>query len=326
MFRVDAELVSRAAKDDDWKKYCTIATCAQWSYWAYYPSIAANSFFIVLFGLSTLLFIFQGMKFSRKWMGFGIAMVCGGVLEIIGYIGRIMANKDVFSENPFLMQIVCLTIGPAFMAAGIYLCLSRIVITFGPENSRIKPSSYPRIFIPCDVVSLLLQAIGGGIASVATHTQKSPKTGNNIMIAGLASQVFTLLVFILCAADFAFRTMRNRRQLGAEAFNASHPLRSHRKLEWFLIALGFATLCIFTRSVYRVAELSEGWTGHLIKNQKYFIAFEGALVGAAVVALNAFHPGFCFREEAEGVRKGWWVFRWSKRVASEQSSGGEREK
>ncbi len=59
-------------------------------------------------------------------------------------------------QNGFLIQIVCLTIAPAFMAAGLYLTLSRIVMTFGPENSRIAPLSYPRIFIPYDVVSLLL--------------------------------------------------------------------------------------------------------------------------------------------------------------------------
>lgn len=43
------------------------------------------------------------------------------------------------------MQICCLTIGPAFMAGGIYLCLRRIVYAFGPENSRLKPEWYTRI-------------------------------------------------------------------------------------------------------------------------------------------------------------------------------------
>ena len=90
------------------------------------------------------------------------------------------------------MQIVCLTIAPAFLAAGIYLCLSRIVITFGPENSRIKPLSYPRIFIPCDFLSLMLQAAGGGIASAASHQDKNPVVGDNIMVAGLSVQVITM--------------------------------------------------------------------------------------------------------------------------------------
>jgi len=56
-----------------------------------------------------------------------------------------MSWKDQWSQNGFLLQIVCLTIAPAFLAAGIYLCLRRIVYAFGPENSRISPEAYTRI-------------------------------------------------------------------------------------------------------------------------------------------------------------------------------------
>lgn len=195
------------------------------------------------------------------------------------------------------MQIVCLTIAPAFMAAGIYLTLSRIVSTFGYQNSRIAPLSYPRIFIPCDFVSLLLQAIGGGMASSASHQDKSPETGDHIMVAGLTFQVATLFVFMLLSADFALRTVRRWRSMGEAALDPTHSkLRSSRSFQAFLAALALATLCIFIRSVYRVAELSQGWNGALIKNQSLFIGLEGVMVIVAALALNAFHPGFCFRE------------------------------
>jgi len=244
------------------------------------------------------------------------------LLEVLGYAGRIMSHYNVFKEPGFLMQIVCLTIAPAFMAAGIYLCLSRIVTTFGAENSRIKPLSYPRIFIPCDLVSLLLQAIGGGMASVASHTDKDPTPGNNIMIAGLSFQVATLFIFILLSTDFAIKTVRRVKKLGHTA--ALDPRHARLRESWafkgFLTALAFATLCIFTRSVYRVAELSEGWGGHLIKTQKYFIGLEGAIVGLAVLALNAFHPGLCFREGSEEREK--FGFGGRKGVVKEQKTGG----
>ena len=195
------------------------------------------------------------------------------------------------------MQIICLTIAPAFLAAGIYLTLSRIVIVFGPENSRIKPLSYPRIFIPCDVASLLLQAAGGGIASAASHSNKSPTTGDHIMVAGLAIQVATLFIFIILCADFALRTLKRMNQMGDAATDPAHAkLRASWTFRGFLCALSLATLCIFIRSIYRVAELSEGWEGALIKNQKLFIGLEGVMVIVAVLSLNAFHPGLCFRE------------------------------
>lgn len=200
-----------------------------------------------------------------------------------------------------MIQIVCLTIAPAFMAAGIYLCLSRIVLTFGPSNSRLAPHLYPRIFIPCDVASLLLQAAGGGLASAATHSDKSPDAGDNIMIAGLAFQVFTLLVFMVLSLDFIVTTLKRHRALGTDALDPTHAkLRASPLFKGFMLALVLSTVCIFVRSVYRVAELSEGWTGALIGNQKLFIGFEGAIVSLAMLVLNAFHPGLCFREGYQG--------------------------
>ena len=346
---------------------CTLDTCPlNLSFWDYRPSIPANALFLALFALSTILFLVQG-AWSRRFLGFTVAMLSGCILEVLGYAGRLWAysqpfvevrtttnsffpsfgydlgGKDVtifgtapqsnitsiktnqpflFVQNAFLIQIICLTIGPAFLAAGIYFCLSRIVLTFGAENSRIKPLSYPRIFIPCDFFSLVLQATGGGMASAATHSNRSPTAGNNIMIAGLAFQVATLFVFILLSLDFAWRTWTRMRSLGAtEALDQKHAaLRRSFKFQAFLVALSFATLCIFTRSVYRVAELSQGWQGHLIKTQKYFIGLEGAIVSAGVLALNFFHPGFCF-QEGYTEERGAFGFGRKKKVEKVEQSG-----
>ena len=184
----------------NYRNQCTLDTCPlSDSYFAYRPSLAANALFLALFAFSLICFILQ-VLLSRRFIGFTIALVSGCVLEVVGYAGRLMSWKnpfdqvaspsfalvnhtDVRPQNGFLIQIVCLTIAPAFMAAGLYLTLSRIVRTFGPENSRIAPLSYPRIFIPCDIVSLLLQAIGGGMASVASHQDKSPDNGDHIMVS-----------------------------------------------------------------------------------------------------------------------------------------------
>ena len=51
--------------------------------------------------------------------------------------------------------------------------------------------------------------------------------------------------------------------------------------------------------MYRVVELGEGWTGQLIRDQNTFIGLESTLVIVAVLSLNAFHPGYCFREGYE---------------------------
>lgn len=281
---------------------CTLEICPiDSSYYAYRVSLAANATFCALFALSLIGYLavsaFTWKRSFRSDHMFTFAMSAGTFLEILGYVGRLMSWDNQWSEDGFLMQIVCLTIAPAFMAGGIYLCLRRIVMAFGSENSRLKPKLYTRIFIPCDVLSLLLQAAGGGYASARYNAKLDATVGNNIMIAGLAFQVATLFTFMLFSLDFAIRTWRRNRSMGSSSLDQSPhmvELRSSLRFRAFLVALALATILIFWRSVFRVAELAEGWSGDLIKRQDLFIAFEGVMVVVAVLALNVAHPAFCF--------------------------------
>ena len=114
------------------------------SFYMYRIDLAPNAAFTALFSLSLLGFI-GVYAATRRGLGFFIAMALGLACEIIGYVSRILAYKNQWSENAFLAQICTLTIGPAFLAAGVYLCLRRIVYVFGPENSRLRPEFYTRI-------------------------------------------------------------------------------------------------------------------------------------------------------------------------------------
>ncbi|TVY44651.1 Sphingoid long-chain base transporter [Lachnellula subtilissima] len=296
------ELVARRTKDQF--AACTLDTCPiSSSYYFYRVSLAANATFLALFAVSFIGFVVT-FAVTRRALAFTVAMLIGVILEVIGYVGRIESNKNQWQENGFLMQIVCLTIAPAFLAGGIYLCLRRIVYAFGPENSRISPEAYTRIFIPCDLVSLLLQAAGGGLASAESHSNESPDTGDNIMVAGLAFQVLTLLIFMVLCVDFAIRTRRRYKSMGEDAFDQNPlyvSLRGSWRFKGFIAALTLATICIFWRSVYRVAELGEGWTGNLIRHQWLFVGFEGVMVIVACFALNIFNPAFSFKEAMNGL-------------------------
>ncbi|KAI1771697.1 RTA1-domain-containing protein [Hypoxylon cercidicola] len=277
-------------------RYCNNDICAfERSFYPYRIDLAPNAAFAALFGLSLLGFV-GVYAYTRRGAMFLLAMALGLVSEILGYAGRIMSWQNQWTENGFLMQICCLTIGPAFLAAGIYLCIRRIVFAFGPENSRIPPKFYTRIFIPCDIVSLILQAAGGGLAASAFHSGELTTTGDNIMIAGLAFQVFTLLAFMILCGDFLANTLRRHRALGAAAWDqdpAVVAIRGSWMFRGFLAALALSTVCVFWRSVFRVAELSHGWTSDLMGRQDLFVGFEGVMITVAVWALNLFHPSLC---------------------------------
>ncbi|KAL8772412.1 MAG: hypothetical protein Q9209_002363 [Squamulea sp. 1 TL-2023] len=53
---------------------------------------------------------------------------------------------------------------------------------------------------------------------------------------------------------------------------------------------------ILIRCIYRIDELSEGYTGPLIRNEGLFIGLEGVMVLVAVYTLIIAHPGPVFAD------------------------------
>lgn len=146
------------------------------------------------------------------------------------------------------------------------------------------------------------------------------------MVAGLAFQVFTLLIFMILCVDFAIRTRRRYKSMGQDAFDQNPifvTLRGSLRFKGFIGALTLATICIFWRSVYRVAELGEGWTGNLIKRQWLFVGFEGVMVIVACFALNIFHPAFSFKEAMTGLGGLGSKKRMAKQQRQQQTTTGE---
>jgi hypothetical protein len=250
--------------------HCDLAHCdVRDSIMYYRPSLAANSAFLALFALSGLAHIAQGTITRKPY--FLSAMALGCTAEVIGYIGRLMSWNNPFSLNGFLIGICCITLAPAFFAAAIYFTLGDVVRHVSVDASRIKPQTYAMIFIPCDVVSLILQGTGGGLASSASQRNQNVTIPTHVMVAGLAFQVATMAAFIALCLDYAFRVWKTQKRSGITIA----PHISKQRLTIFASFFSLAILTIFIRTVYRVIELAGGWTSKLYRTQTDFIVLEG---------------------------------------------------
>lgn len=192
-------------------------------------------------------------------------------------------------DNPH-SYLVTLTIGPAFLAAALYLCLSRIVIIYGQQISRFSPRTYAITFMTNDFVSLVLQGAGGGLAATAINKYQSD-TGQAIMVAGVVFQVVSLLIFMGMWSDFILRLRRTSENDRDVRFA---DLRDTKKFTWFQYALGAAVALIFVRSVYRIAELQQGFNGPIANDEVSFMILEGPMIFLAVLAMTVLHPGIAF--------------------------------
>ena len=131
--------------------------------------------------------------------------------------------------------------------------------------------------------------MGGTISSTSLHRDQI-QTGINVIIAGLATQVTSLLMFICLGVEFALRIQIGSHDLAKEsreltetrvwkAFLFGKSMLALRKqvahdfpiLTYQLSGLSLATLCTFTRSCFRIAELSQGFSGPLANNEITFM-------------------------------------------------------
>ena len=297
---------------------CTACTCPlklegyQLGIMSYFPSLPGNALFAAIFGLCLVPQIYLGIR--HKTWGFLVCMFGGLLLELIGYIARILMRDDMFTDSYFIMQVfpflsffflvvldsnlqlrfrylVCLTLAPAFFSAAIYLSLSRLVIIYAPEKARFRPQVYTYIFIACDLVALILQAAGGALASISEFGSPALTAGVNTMIAGLAWQVAGLLLFAALSFEFWMR-VRSRNGVQPPLNPVFADLRAQRSFQpYFIVATVFVGVFIFVRSVYRCAELSGGFSGPLANDEITFMVLEGTMIILAAILLTAFHPG-----------------------------------
>ncbi|KAL6407372.1 parasitic phase-specific protein psp-1 [Ilyonectria robusta] len=265
---------------------CTLDICPlEASILRYQPSIPANGTFIAVFALAMVLHAIQGIR-AHTW-GFLACMISGCILEVVGYIGRLIIHGNPFDFSGFLMQIICVTIAPVFFCSAIYVLLSQVINHIDRSISRFDPRFFYWIFIPCDIISLVLQAAGGALSSTG-GTEAHIQVGVNISLSGLVFQVVTLVVFCVSFADYLITCKRT-------------PPWNHvtKKMTQFLAFTFLSTLFILIRCVYRIVELHDGYFSHFFRDEPLFIALESVIMCIAVFCLNCGHPGMVF-----GVHKG----------------------
>ena len=108
-----------------------------------------------------------------------------------------------------------ITIAPTLFLASIYLTFCRIILVYTDHLSRLRPRSYALYFITSDIISLILQSVGGGLASAA-HDYDEKEGYLHIMVAGLVLQVVSLLIFIGLALEFVHEVYKSPGALTTE--------------------------------------------------------------------------------------------------------------
>lgn len=260
------------------------------SSYKYLPNLPANMVGLVMYSLTFILQILFG-TWTKQWW-FLVCWFCATGLEVAGFSGRVASYYELQNKEAYKAQLVGTILAPAFHMAGIYYQLAKIITIYGQRFSPLKPMTYSAIFIVADVVSIVIQAAGGGTAAGGDddNDRDTIRTGGWIMVAGIAVQVVMMSIFILA---FSYVIWKIKTSNEAEYESRYAHVRRRPMFKFFIPALCVAILFIYIRSIYRLVELSEGWTGYLMTTERFFLVLDGLMVLIATVTLTVVHPGFC---------------------------------
>jgi len=98
--------------------------------------------------------------------------------------------------------------------------------------------------------------------------------GTDLMISGIVWQVATLIVFAGLVIDYVIRTWEARDHVP----ECAKTLAGKTSFRLFVGGVAVAFVAIFSRCVYRIAEMVGGWANPIMRNEAGFVVMEGLYV------------------------------------------------
>ncbi|KAL9122444.1 MAG: hypothetical protein Q9187_001006 [Circinaria calcarea] len=251
--------------------------------YGYTPSLVLGILAIVLYALCIIPHAIR-LYLHRTW-AFSILTLITCAFEIVGYVFRLRSTRpptgNPYSVTNFVVQYFFIVVAPVFFSAGIYTILTSMISALGDQRMRLwrRRKWIVAVFVSCDVIATIVQVAGAALIGVAESNGESSTTPNNILLAGLAFQVFAFLLFISLLGYFIYTARK-----GAAS-------RGESGMMQFTLAVVVATLLIYLRTIFRLAETSQGVGGFASRQEGLFGGLEFAPVVLAVGILAWWHPG-----------------------------------
>lgn len=227
-------------------------------------------------------------KYGAKWM---LCVVIGGYCFAVGIGTRFGLTRNPHSQGIYIAEYLFVVLSPCAFLAGDYILLGRLARYLDAgKYMLIKPELLMKVFVASDVATFLIQACGGSL--LTSHKSKLLIPGQRIFLAGLALQMASFFIFTVIFVIFMYRVWKNEPEL----WDTSNV---HWNESWKTLAAALSISCvgILIRSVYRTAELSEGFYGRLSTDEGLFYGLDTYPLIAGLLVFVLFWPGRFIRED-----------------------------
>ncbi|GKU19608.1 unnamed protein product [Fusarium langsethiae] len=233
--------------EPDENGYLPPGTCN--AHWNYYPSFFAAAVFAVLFAILTGVHVWQAARHKKSWCW---VIIMAGIWETTAFTFRAISTKHQQSIGVLLVFQIFILLAPVWVNAYAYMTLGRMVYYFIPNHSLLgMPAvTLAAIFVGLDIVSFIVQLIGGSLAGPGSPPDEQLKA-IHIYMGGIGLQEFFIVIFVILCIVFQRKMHEIRVEKGIKVFIAS---------DWgkLVCALYFSLAMISIRIIYRLIEFSGG--------------------------------------------------------------------
>ncbi|KAM7196697.1 RTA1 like domain containing protein [Rhypophila sp. PSN 637] len=258
------------------------------AYYNYDPQFAPSLAVAIIFGIITVIHIVEAFLYKKKYSW---VIIMGSLWETIAFAIHCLGTKDQQVAAYSVAWTLLFLLAPLWINAYAYMTFARMVQYWHPEQKVfLKAKTIGMWFVLADIVSFIIQAAGGVMASPGNDPEYI-KRGLDIYTGGTALQQFFIFIFIGLMIVFQRRVS----QVGNVGYTYANetggvPKKSYRPL---LFALYGTLLFITIRIMFRIVEFAKGFgpENPIPFNEVYIYALDVLPMMVALLILAVFHPG-----------------------------------
>ncbi|SPO22230.1 uncharacterized protein UTRI_02238_B [Ustilago trichophora] len=283
----------------------------------YEPSTGGNYFIGGLYALYSMIIFFYVFRRKDRW---ALCLPIGCLCSAVGYFVRPSIDPYNVSLGLYIVQSMFVVISPAAFLAFNYLLYGRMILAvdkdFGSSNfdmqslesqplssaekitmlhkaggpkreksrfSFIPPRIVGRVFVWSDVTTFIIQCAAGGLqASGGADDPSLVNVGDKMFLIGVILQGVSYILFTLLVTYATILVVRDGAR-GGQSQSHERKIMGMEVAVFSLVAgLYFSSIFVIIRSVYRIIEFSQGYSGYLVSHEIYLFVLDAAPLLLAV--------------------------------------------
>lgn len=115
---------------------CGTACPVEAGFYSYDPSIGGNAVLLAAYGLLIPAVLYPGFRFST--LTFSIILVIGLILDVIGFVGRLLLHGAPDRQDFFIVSLLGTVLGPTFITGAMVLTLPHTLSLCGERVSPLR--------------------------------------------------------------------------------------------------------------------------------------------------------------------------------------------